>query len=140
MTVGIAYLDGPRLARSLYAASDWVAAGREEINRINVFPVPDGDTGTNFSMALRTVAGAVAAFLSSGQSGTFQPSESAIRDQSGTHLTMERFDNLLTSGRVSRGKTRIGGMLNVKPILRLDQSGRVVALGNVRGQPAGGTT
>ncbi len=49
MTTGIGYLDGPRLARSLYAASDWVAAGREEINRINVFPVPDGDTGTNFS-------------------------------------------------------------------------------------------
>lgn len=50
MTVGITYVDGPRLARSLYAAADWVAAGREEINRINVFPVPDGDTGTNFSL------------------------------------------------------------------------------------------
>ena len=56
MTVGIRYLDGPRLARSLYAASDWVAAGRDEINRINVFPVPDGDTGTNFSLTLRAVA------------------------------------------------------------------------------------
>ncbi|MBA3258954.1 MAG: DAK2 domain-containing protein, partial [Gemmatimonadales bacterium] len=50
MTVAIAYVDGPRLARSLFAAADWVAAGREEINRINVFPVPDGDTGTNFSL------------------------------------------------------------------------------------------
>jgi dihydroxyacetone kinase-like predicted kinase len=40
--VGIAYVDGPRLARALFAASDWVAAGREEINRINVFPVPMG--------------------------------------------------------------------------------------------------
>ena len=59
--VGIAYLDGPRLARSLYAAADWVAAGREEINRINVFPVPDGDTGTNFSLTLRTVADALRA-------------------------------------------------------------------------------
>ncbi len=47
MTVGITYLDGPRLARSMFAASEWVAAGRDEINRINVFPVPDGDTGTN---------------------------------------------------------------------------------------------
>lgn len=61
MTVGIAYLDGPRLARSLYAASDWVAAGSEDINRINVFPVPDGDTGTNFSLTLRTVADALRA-------------------------------------------------------------------------------
>jgi DegV family protein with EDD domain len=61
MTVGIRYIDGPRLARSLYAASDWVAAGREEINRINVFPVPDGDTGTNFSLTLRAVADALRA-------------------------------------------------------------------------------
>ena len=61
MTVAIAYVDGPRLARSLFAAADWVAAGREEINRINVFPVPDGDTGTNFSLTLRAVADALRA-------------------------------------------------------------------------------
>jgi DAK2 domain fusion protein YloV len=61
MTVGIAYVDGPRLSRSLFAAADWVAAGREEINRINVFPVPDGDTGTNFSLTLRAVADALRA-------------------------------------------------------------------------------
>ncbi|HEX2450675.1 MAG TPA: DegV family protein [Gemmatimonadales bacterium] len=61
MTVGIAYVDGPRLSRSLFAAADWVAAGREEINRINVFPVPDGDTGTNFTLTLRAVADALRA-------------------------------------------------------------------------------
>ncbi|HEY8257110.1 MAG TPA: DegV family protein [Gemmatimonadales bacterium] len=61
MTAGIAYLDGPRLARSLFAAADWVAAGRDEINRINVFPVPDGDTGTNFTLTLRAVADALRA-------------------------------------------------------------------------------
>jgi DegV family protein with EDD domain len=61
MSVGIAYVDGPRLARSLFAAADWVAAGRDEINRINVFPVPDGDTGTNFSLTLRAVADALRA-------------------------------------------------------------------------------
>src|ERR671917_2201311 len=61
MTVGIAYVDGPRLARAVYAATDWVAAGRDEINRINVFPVPDGDTGTNFSLTLRAVADALRA-------------------------------------------------------------------------------
>ncbi len=61
MAVGIAYVDGPRLARSIFAAADWVAAGREEINRINVFPVPDGDTGTNFSLTLRAVADALRA-------------------------------------------------------------------------------
>jgi DegV family protein with EDD domain len=59
MSLGIAYLDGPRLARSVQAATDWVAAGRDELNRINVFPVPDGDTGTNFSLTLRAVADAL---------------------------------------------------------------------------------
>ena len=54
-------MDGPRLARSLLAAADWVAAGRDEINRINIFPVPDGDTGTNFSLTLRAVADALRA-------------------------------------------------------------------------------
>ena len=38
-----------------------MAAGRDEINRINVFPVPDGDTGTNFSLTLRSVADALRA-------------------------------------------------------------------------------
>ena len=56
MTVGIAYVDGPRLRRSLLAAADWVAAGRDDLNRINVFPVPDGDTGTNMCLTLRAVA------------------------------------------------------------------------------------
>src|SRR6185436_16577680 len=58
MAIAIAYVDGPRLARSVYAAADWVSAGREELNRLNVFPVPDGDTGTNFSLTLRAVADA----------------------------------------------------------------------------------
>lgn len=57
--MGIAYLNGSRLRRSLIAAADWVDAGRDELNRINVFPVPDGDTGTNFSLTLRAVADAV---------------------------------------------------------------------------------
>jgi DegV family protein with EDD domain len=36
-----------------------VEANRGELNRINVFPVPDGDTGTNFSMTLQAIAKAV---------------------------------------------------------------------------------
>jgi DegV family protein with EDD domain len=61
VTVGIGYLDGPRLARGFHAAADWVAASRDELNRINVFPVPDGDTGTNFTLTLRAVADALRA-------------------------------------------------------------------------------
>lgn len=55
----LTHLDGPLLRSSLLAAAEWVDAGREELNRINVFPVPDGDTGTNFALTLRSVAVAV---------------------------------------------------------------------------------
>ncbi len=59
MTVAIGYLDGPRLRRSLLAAAQWVGASRDELNRINVFPVPDGDTGTNFWLTMRSIAEAL---------------------------------------------------------------------------------
>jgi DAK2 domain fusion protein YloV len=52
----IGYLDGPRLRRSLLAACDYAQRQRAELNRINVFPVPDGDTGTNLAMTVRAVA------------------------------------------------------------------------------------
>ena len=36
-------------------AANVVASKAEEINKLNVFPVPDGDTGTNMSLTLETV-------------------------------------------------------------------------------------
>ena len=36
-------------------AAQAVAAKADEINKLNVFPVPDGDTGTNMSLTLKTV-------------------------------------------------------------------------------------
>ncbi|MBT8398194.1 MAG: DegV family EDD domain-containing protein [Gemmatimonadetes bacterium] len=52
----IAYLDGPRLRRSLLAACEYIQQQRRELNRINVFPVPDGDTGTNLSLTVQAIA------------------------------------------------------------------------------------
>jgi DAK2 domain fusion protein YloV len=57
--IAIGYVDGPRLRRSLLAAAEWVGVGRDELNRINVFPVPDGDTGTNFTLTMRSIADAL---------------------------------------------------------------------------------
>ena len=56
----IAYLDGRRLARALVAGARAVAARREAIDRINVFPVADRDTGSNLSATLERVSAAVA--------------------------------------------------------------------------------
>ena len=52
----IEYLDGPRLRRALVAGCDFVQERRAELNRINVFPVPDGDTGTNLALTAAAIA------------------------------------------------------------------------------------
>jgi len=51
----IRYLDGRRLRRSLLAACEYASRQRAELNRINVFPVPDGDTGTNLALTLSAI-------------------------------------------------------------------------------------
>jgi DegV family protein with EDD domain len=51
----IAYLDAPRLLRALSAGIGNVFQRREYLNRINVFPVPDGDTGTNMAFTFKTI-------------------------------------------------------------------------------------
>ncbi len=58
MASGIRYLDGPRLRRCLIAGLNRLANERDYLNRINVFPVPDGDTGNNLA---RTALGGLQA-------------------------------------------------------------------------------
>ena len=58
-SVKIAYCDGRRLRRVLLAAAEHLATHRSELDRINVFPVADGDTGTNLSLTMRSVADAL---------------------------------------------------------------------------------
>ena len=54
-------LTGPRLARALRAGALAVVREQETLNRINVFPVPDADTGANLASTLRAAAAALAA-------------------------------------------------------------------------------
>jgi DAK2 domain fusion protein YloV len=39
----------------IHAAADALKSRRDEVNRLNVFPVPDGDTGTNMSLTMDAV-------------------------------------------------------------------------------------
>lgn len=57
----IAYLDGRRLQRLVLAGIARLTAERRHLDRLNVFPVPDGDTGTNLALTFSVVAEAVAA-------------------------------------------------------------------------------
>ncbi|MBB6014977.1 hypothetical protein HNQ04_000201 [Deinococcus radiopugnans ATCC 19172] len=43
------------LARMLRYATDWLGVYREEVNALNVYPVPDGDTGTNMHLTMQSV-------------------------------------------------------------------------------------
>jgi DegV family protein with EDD domain len=48
-------LDGLRLGRALTAGILRLLSRQEHLNKINVFPVPDGDTGTNLAMTMGAV-------------------------------------------------------------------------------------
>ena len=48
------------IQNAIAAASKALSARKEEINRLNVFPVPDGDTGTNMSLTIESVVGNLA--------------------------------------------------------------------------------
>jgi uncharacterized protein len=47
-------VDGPLFKRALLGSLSWLSANHEEANRLNVFPVPDGDTGTNMLLTLQS--------------------------------------------------------------------------------------
>jgi DAK2 domain fusion protein YloV len=47
-------VDGQLLKQALLGSLAWLSAHQEEINRLNVFPVPDGDTGTNMLLTLQS--------------------------------------------------------------------------------------
>ena len=51
----ITYLDGARWHRALVAGASNVLSRQEYLNKINVFPVPDGDTGTNLLFTLKPI-------------------------------------------------------------------------------------
>jgi fatty acid kinase/fatty acid kinase fatty acid binding subunit len=58
--IAIGYLDGRRLSRAVIAAARFVSDRAEPLNKINVFPVPDGDTGSNLASTLQKTAAGIA--------------------------------------------------------------------------------
>ena len=60
MQVGaIARLGGAELGRALSSGIYRLQREREQLDRINVFPVPDGDTGTNLALTMGAVLAAL---------------------------------------------------------------------------------
>lgn len=65
----IARVDGEGLRALFEAAAAALAAGAEAINAINVYPVPDGDTGANMAATMREAAAAAQAADTGGNAG-----------------------------------------------------------------------
>src|SRR6266566_4318564 len=73
----ISVFDGQDLKKAILAGAAWLEEHRDAINALNVFPVPDGDTGSNMSATMQaairdivnsdeTSAGAIAAKIAHG--------------------------------------------------------------------------
>lgn len=50
----IEILDGVLFKKALLGAAKYLDKNKEEVNSLNVFPVPDGDTGTNMSLTVNS--------------------------------------------------------------------------------------
>lgn len=55
----IRYLDGSRLRNALLASIGLIAQNQDYLNKINVFPVPDGDTGTNLFLTMDRISSGI---------------------------------------------------------------------------------
>ncbi len=47
-------VDGVMLKKAFIGAAQYLDANKEEVDALNVFPVPDGDTGTNMSLTMKS--------------------------------------------------------------------------------------
>ena len=56
----ISVFDGQDLKKALLAGAAWLEEHREAINALNVFPVPDGDTGSNMSATMQAAIRGIA--------------------------------------------------------------------------------
>ena len=52
-------IDGLTFAEMILCASAALEENRQQLNELNVFPVPDGDTGTNMSLTMSSAAAAL---------------------------------------------------------------------------------
>jgi uncharacterized protein len=50
----VSVFDGQDLKKAILAGAAWLEKHRDEINALNVFPVPDGDTGSNMSATIKS--------------------------------------------------------------------------------------
>src|SRR3981081_163837 len=55
-TMPILECDGRLFKEALLGSLAWLTVNRDEVDALNVFPVPDGDTGTHMLLTLQSAA------------------------------------------------------------------------------------
>lgn len=103
----ISYINGIRLKRSIIASAKRLSEMQDHLNNINVFPVADGDTGTNMATTMTSIAeGTADCDTSSVESVSNAIADSALmgsRGNSGAILA-QFFQGLAEA---TRGKVRL---------------------------------
>ena len=106
----LAELDGLALREMMAAATTWLEGQEAAVNALNVYPVPDGDTGTNMLLTMRDALNeavrASTASASATANALAKGSLMGARGNSGVILSQI----LRGLARSFEGKERIGGL------------------------------
>jgi DAK2 domain fusion protein YloV len=92
-------IDGQSLKRMIDAGLTWLRTNKETVNALNVFPVPDGDTGTNMTLTMQ------AAWAEIKDLGTRNLSEMAAAVSKGALMGARGNSGVITS-QILRGFSR----------------------------------
>jgi len=107
-------IDGQSLKRLVDAGLTWLRTNKDMVNALNVFPVPDGDTGTNMVLTLQ------AAWNEIKDAGTHNLSEMAAMVSKGALMGARGNSGVITS-QILRGFSRgvhDHAMLNVETMVK----------------------
>jgi DAK2 domain fusion protein YloV len=113
-------IDGLALKRLIDAGLTWLRTNKENVNSLNVFPVPDGDTGTNMTLTLQ------AAWTEIKDLGTKNLGEMAAAVSKGALMGARGNSGVITS-QILRGFSR-----SVHDKAILDKEALVKAFGEAR--------
>src|SRR5512139_3704371 len=113
-------IDGQSLKRLVEAGMTWLRTNQQIVNSLNVFPVPDGDTGTNMVLTLQ------AAWNEVKDSGTRNLGEMAAMVSKGALMGARGNSGVITS-QILRGFSR-----GVHEKAILDKETLVKAFGEAR--------
>lgn len=93
-----AVIDGKQLFQAVFAGFKELLREKDLLNRINVFPVADGDTGTNLAYTLRAIVDNSTVSDSAGETAQSMAEAALMGARGNSGLIMAQFMNGLSEG------------------------------------------